>query len=471
MALNSPHPHSLSLTDELAEATNELLDLGESSHRNDQPGYSSWPLPTPSPLNLGGSGGAGVTTISNMLVIGENARLTLIHDDSGDEEVYISDGSKVGGSGNGDKKHRSRTSTTVQSQPEDALDADKHLPSSQLNRLVAPVSNTALPYLHGPSPPRSRSVSETVDSHIWLGKQGGMILATKSRIVSAPKDHYYHDGSHHHTETTPKFFTESFPDARATSEAANIAKEDESLPLPVESPSRSSHGPHLPLTEPAKATLSSVDLSDITVKLHGNGRLEREAEARSKEQEEVALQDELQAIHEGHNDEGDSSSLLSLPATSITNSSGASTRARRRPIRRRSNGSASLATEDIESMDDIPFARDVQIRGFNTVGEKARGFVCYDIRVITVRGTPIGILRRFSSFCQLKQSLVAERPHLANLLPSLPPKRSGLLHKYASNHLEKRRRALQSWLAIVMLDRRWGTTKSLRDWVIGSSDE
>lgn len=114
------------------------------------------------------------------------------------------------------------------------------------------------------------------------------------------------------------------------------------------------------------------------------------------------------------------------------------------------------------------------------------------------QGTTINALRRFSSFVTLRKQLADECPvrillapshvrrrdsHLTpNLLslpaptkqeyrshlPSLPPRRAGLLQKYAARYLEERRKALQRWLEIVMLDRRWGGAKALREWVVGT---
>lgn len=98
------------------------------------------------------------------------------------------------------------------------------------------------------------------------------------------------------------------------------------------------------------------------------------------------------------------------------------------------------------------------------------------------QGTTMSILRRFSDFVRLRQALMAEctgserdrsgSSHASSsskskrVPPALPPKRTGLLHKYASDHLEKRRRALQQWLVVVMLDSRWGASRALRQWVV-----
>ncbi|PWN50194.1 hypothetical protein IE53DRAFT_369128, partial [Violaceomyces palustris] len=51
-------------------------------------------------------------------------------------------------------------------------------------------------------------------------------------------------------------------------------------------------------------------------------------------------------------------------------------------------------------------------------------------------------------------------------LPPLPSRHKGLLHKYGTNHLEERRKGLQRWLELVMLNPKWGGSQSLTEWVV-----
>lgn len=451
----------LSLSDELAEATNELLDLGTRAQHPFPPGFTLEPLPTPSPLSLS----AGGLSLGRTLAVDENARMTLIYDDDDERPAK--------------QAHQRSPAKSPGRHPED--DEDDRLPSSRLNRMVDAVSdsrtsNSAL----NPSP-SSVTPEQKLRSHTWYNERGESVMkpiSTSASQLLVPASNTALASSK--VDSTPAFFLQSFPDARgAATEASTSRGADEPPPAVAssssasssQSPSLSPFPLRLPFSEAAKATLSNVDDAAVTVQLHGNRRLEKLAE------DKLAMQledDDSQSTrqHSEGGEDGDSSSLLSLPATSVTGSSQMSSKVRRRPGRRRSTGSASMVTQELDTLDDdIPFARDVLVRGFNVVGEKSRGFVCYDVRVITTPGTTISILRRFSSFLQLRQSLASERPMHASLLPPLPPKRTGLLHKYASHHLEKRRRALQRWLVVVMLDRRWGTTKSLREWVVGNSDD
>jgi len=443
MTASSPQYADLSLTDELAEATNELLSLGgrvlKDTYDSTSTASIDPPLLTPSPLNLSTAG----ATLSSFLAVGQNSRLVLIHDD--DEASPI----KIG------HKNDLRQATASNGLGE-ALnrfdDPDDYLPSSQLNRIVAPVSSSTKDSSAAPASPRHQLEREK----------------TKGKKTGTTTAHSFDDEASPRSSHTPTFFTESFPEAHEEV-ARSIASSSGVKIDRVRTPTFLKFA----ISEPPPPTLSSIGEAPVIVKLHGNGRLEREAQDRTKVDEEASGSSLMQGNNSifAQSDDGDGSSLLSLAATAISSSSRSSSKGRRRLIRRRSGGSTSVANDDLDTMQDAPFARDVQIRGFTAVGEKSRGFVCYDIRVITVRGTTISILRRFSSFCQLRQSLLSERPQHATLVPSLPPRRTGLFQKYASHHLEKRRRALQKWLAVVMLDKRWATTKSLRDWVVGSSDE
>jgi hypothetical protein len=470
ISTTTPRLAGLSLTEELAEATNDLLDLASSGSSVSDPGSMLRPLPTPSPLLLG----VQVPTISTTMGVNKDAKLVLISDDDEDEREH---GSNRGASKRIKKisKHGASGEVDQKDLPlESSFDVDDHLPSSRLNRLVGSVSqstsDTALsPHLASSTDSWQHRKAKNVDH----SRNVASLQSLKTNNIEAEKEH-----TRTGVDRTPEFFAESFPISRASDAEASTSNLE--VPKATKTSllsSTTNFGLGLPLSEPSKATLSSVEESNVTVRLHGNARLEREAQEESSLNEDQEYSPRRPTMPHSDSsqsrvqDEEDTSSLLSLPATSVTSSSQASSRARKRMVRRRSNGSASLTNEDFETQDDAPFARDVQIRGFNVVGEKSRGFVCYDVRIITIRGTTMSILRRFSSFCQLKQSLAAERPQQAKALPALPPRRAGLLHKYASHHLEKRRRALQKWLVIVMLDRRWGTTKSLREWVIGDSDD
>lgn len=168
-------------------------------------------------------------------------------------------------------------------------------------------------------------------------------------------------------------------------------------------------------------------------------------------------------------DEGDNSSLLSLQASSITasNSDGASFSRRSSLRRANSTGSTSSTTSSrsrrgVESRGEV-YARDVRVRGWSEVGTKTRGYVSFEVVVLTKRGVVIRAHRRYSSFVSLRRQLAADIPQHRSALPKLPPKDA--LHKYSARHLEQRRLGLTEWLQLVVLDPRWGPRT--RDWLVG----
>lgn len=179
----------------------------------------------------------------------------------------------------------------------------------------------------------------------------------------------------------------------------------------------------------------------------------------------------------GHDDddraslESAPSSLISLPVSTITTSSRSLSHTSLE--RRRSNSSTfshhrRRSSSHHASSSDV-FAREVRIRGWSEVGsQSARGWVVFELRILTKQGTPITAHKRFSSFVKLRQSLLRECKEHAKWLPPLPTRSAGLLSKYDARWLEKRRRALQRWLELVMLDRIWGGSEALREWVLAS---
>ncbi|KAJ9474750.1 Sorting nexin-like protein [Pseudozyma hubeiensis] len=165
------------------------------------------------------------------------------------------------------------------------------------------------------------------------------------------------------------------------------------------------------------------------------------------------------------------SSLISLPVSTLTSSSRSPSH---HSLEHRRNGGSSFSHRRRQSSTSIRhdssdvFAREVRIRGWSEVGSQARGWVVFELHIITKQGTPIVAHKRFSSFVKLRTTLLNECKDQAKWLPQLPTRRTGLLSKYDARYLEKRRRALQRWLEVVVLDRVWGASEGLREWVLAS---
>ncbi|KAI0342999.1 Phox-like protein [Trametopsis cervina] len=114
------------------------------------------------------------------------------------------------------------------------------------------------------------------------------------------------------------------------------------------------------------------------------------------------------------------------------------------------------------------FARDVQVIGWTSVGDKKGGaYIVYDCVVHTKEGTVVHVHKRYTAFEQLYWRLRSSLPaHQQSLIPQLPPKNP--LSKFRATFLDKRRRALQHWLASVMLHPDIGGCEAVRQWVINS---
>ncbi|KAI0751383.1 Phox-like protein [Daedaleopsis nitida] len=115
------------------------------------------------------------------------------------------------------------------------------------------------------------------------------------------------------------------------------------------------------------------------------------------------------------------------------------------------------------------FARDVEIAGWSSVGDKRDGaYVVYDCVIKTKEGTTIHALKRYSAFAQLHARLKATLPsNQQTYIPSLPPKHP--FAKFRPTFLDRRRRLLQHWLAAILLHPEIGSCQAVREWVMDKS--
>lgn len=124
--------------------------------------------------------------------------------------------------------------------------------------------------------------------------------------------------------------------------------------------------------------------------------------------------------------------------------------------------------------DQLPFASDVEIRGWRIVGGKrwtdqARvgAYVVFEI-IITLRvGGTMTLLRRYTDFVLLHNALLRVYPDLKNAIPPIPPKKAS---RFSERVLESRKVALQRFLRGVMLHPvmgRAGDEVVVGEWVLG----
>ncbi|KAI8974588.1 Phox homologous domain-containing protein [Trametes punicea] len=115
------------------------------------------------------------------------------------------------------------------------------------------------------------------------------------------------------------------------------------------------------------------------------------------------------------------------------------------------------------------FARNVEIAGWTSVGDKRGGaYVVYDCVITTKEGLVVHALKRYSAFAHLYTKLKATLPaSQQSYVPSLPPKAP--LAKFRPSFLDRRRRLLQHWLSAVLLHPEIGGCQAVRDWITDKS--
>ncbi|KAJ7080198.1 Phox-like protein [Mycena belliarum] len=133
-------------------------------------------------------------------------------------------------------------------------------------------------------------------------------------------------------------------------------------------------------------------------------------------------------------------------------------------------GPPSVFSHDIWLGDNIgesaAFAREVKISGWTSVGDALGGaYVVYDCVIKTKEGTLIHAHKRYSDFDALETQLLRSLPaSLHPQIPHLPPKAP--LARYRSAFLARRRTALETWLASVLLHPDVGGCAAVRAWVM-----
>ncbi|KAJ7032210.1 Phox-like protein [Mycena alexandri] len=118
------------------------------------------------------------------------------------------------------------------------------------------------------------------------------------------------------------------------------------------------------------------------------------------------------------------------------------------------------------SGESAAFAREVQISGWTSVGDALGGaYVVYDCVMKTKEGTQIHAHKRYSDFAALELQLLRTLPRSQRaFIPELPPKAP--LARYRTAFLASRRRALEHWLAAVLLHPDVGGCEAVRRWVM-----
>ncbi|GAA5991184.1 hypothetical protein JCM10908_006575 [Rhodotorula pacifica] len=88
-----------------------------------------------------------------------------------------------------------------------------------------------------------------------------------------------------------------------------------------------------------------------------------------------------------------------------------------------------VRVEDWSARPNSAFVKDVKITGYHTVGAESSGFVVFDVELQTLptlqsQSTVMKLHKRYSSFAQLRHTLLSAHPQFRGLVPRLPPKSS-----------------------------------------------
>lgn len=193
-------------------------------------------------------------------------------------------------------------------------------------------------------------------------------------------------------------------------------------------------------------------------------------------EEEARLYDELCAATQSDDDDENYLQILKRhethkPVNLQHSSSQTSPRnAGRRPRSSEHKPPSSILSNDIWLGDNSGtsslFAREVEIRGWTSVGDKLGGaYIVYECVVRNKEGNVIHTHKRYNAFEELFTALHHTLPRQQHrIIPPLPPKVS--LAKYRSTFLEKRRRLLQHWLSSVLLHPDLGGCQAVRSWLL-----
>ncbi|KAI9314139.1 Phox homologous domain-containing protein [Dichotomocladium elegans] len=82
-------------------------------------------------------------------------------------------------------------------------------------------------------------------------------------------------------------------------------------------------------------------------------------------------------------------------------------------------------------------------------------YICYNCTVMSNKGPPITVRKRYSEFVDLREELVKRYPRLKSSIPKLPPKKV----------VEQRRRDLEYFFKYIVLHPTLGASPIVIDWI------
>lgn len=109
------------------------------------------------------------------------------------------------------------------------------------------------------------------------------------------------------------------------------------------------------------------------------------------------------------------------------------------------------------------FATDAIVDHPLRIGVGYGSYICYSCTILSDKGAPITVRKRYSDFVELREELVKQYPTLKRSIPKLPPKK--VVGKFTPAFVEQRRRDLEYFFKYVVLHPTLGASPIVRHWI------
>ncbi|KAI9487071.1 MAG: hypothetical protein EXX96DRAFT_551719 [Benjaminiella poitrasii] len=109
------------------------------------------------------------------------------------------------------------------------------------------------------------------------------------------------------------------------------------------------------------------------------------------------------------------------------------------------------------------FATDAMVDHPLRIGVGYGSYICYSCTILSDKGAPITVRKRYSDFVELREELVKQYPVLKRSIPKLPPKK--VVGKFTPAFVEQRRRDLEYFFKYVVLHPTLGASSTVKHWI------
>ncbi|KAI8358413.1 Phox homologous domain-containing protein [Blakeslea trispora] len=112
---------------------------------------------------------------------------------------------------------------------------------------------------------------------------------------------------------------------------------------------------------------------------------------------------------------------------------------------------------------DFIFATDATVDHPLRIGVGYGSYICYSCTVLSDKGAPITVRKRYSDFVDLREDLVKQYPMLKRSIPKLPPKK--VVGNFTPSFVEQRRKDLEYFFKYVVLHPTLGASPIVKHWI------